>query len=640
MTTRSTRDNSSSVGLFPFLAVLLCTMGALLVLLVVLAQRAGQRVADEYRKSPTAEPESQPDAAATDELVRQLDEVRQYQQKLKELREQGESRLQDEQQRLSHLEEHTRRMEHELAQLSLASQQLEATEKNQSVDQEQAEREAERLRQLIVDTEKQLEELREQASGKHAYAVVPYKGKNGTYRKPIYIECSAKGIVLQPEGLRFKQSDFAALSWPGNPLAAALRATREHLIAKAARAGEPEPPDPYPLILVRPDGITPYVVARRAITSWDSDYGYEFIDGDWKLDFPELPDPQLAQAQQHAVMIARERLARLARAAPSRFRGIGSGGGIGGGEGDSNGTGQGFGRYAESVPDQASLARSGDGNSATGNGSTAGAQAHPAGDELAGESTSAEGEYQFGALSGDPSQDAGEADSNARGPGGQSANAGDDMAGPSADGTPGGTQSGQPGASISMAQQSEGQVGGSASSSSAGAMAASGGQSSALGRSDSPTEAEAGGSPSLQFTAPQSESIAEARGSDWAVQRAMRGAVPIQRPIQVVVRKNQMALLPSRHATQGTAATGAVISLDQSLDRVTDEFVAALKTRIEEWGLAGNGLYWRPVLELRVGPDARRTASRIVQLLKDSGVDVRLPETAQAHQGEIFDAPR
>ncbi len=636
MTTRATRDNSDSVGLFPFLAVLLCTMGALLVLLVVLAQRAGQRVADEKRQVPA----SQPETAATAELVRQLDEVRQYQQKLRKLREQGESRLRDQQQRLSHLEEHTRRMEHELAQLSLASEQLDATEKHQSVDQEQAEREAERLRQLIVDTEKDLEELREETAGERSYAIVPYKGHNGTHRKPIYIECSAEGIILQPEGLRFKKSDFAALSWPGNPLAAALRATREHLIAKAAAAGEPEPADPYPLILVRPEGITAYMVARRAITSWDSDYGYEFIDGDWKLEFPDLPDPQLARAQLHAVMIARERLARLARAAPSRFPGIGSGSGRGGGTGDSQGTGQAFGRYGESAPDEGLLAQAGEGSSATGDGSTAGAQSHSTNNPTPGESASADGEHQFGALNGDQSQGAEGTDSYAGGSGGQSSEATGDMAGQMADGAASGMQFGQPGPAGGAAQPQTGQAGGSAAGSAADTTAASGGQPGAMGQPGNPTQAEAAGSPSLQFTAPQSESIAKARGSDWAVQQAMRGAVPIQRPIQVVVRKNQMALLPSRHVTQGAGATGAVISLNQSLDQVSNEFVAALETRIDEWGLAGNGLYWRPVLELHVGPDAERTASRIVKLLKDSGVEVRLPETAQAPRGGSADASR
>jgi len=60
MTKRATRDNSSSVGLFPFLAVLLCTMGALLVLLVVLAcvsaapaSAQGYSPGDSFRDCPT-----------------------------------------------------------------------------------------------------------------------------------------------------------------------------------------------------------------------------------------------------------------------------------------------------------------------------------------------------------------------------------------------------------------------------------------------------------------------------------------------------------------------------------------------------------------------------------------------------------
>lgn len=114
----------------------------------------------------------------------------------------------------------------------------------------------------------------------------------------------------------------------------------------------------------------------------------------------------------------------------------------------------------------------------------------------------------------------------------------------------------------------------------------------------------------------------------------MNNAVPIRRPIQVVVRENQIALLPSRHAKRGAGATGTVISLDQSLKQISDEFAGALKERIQEWGLAGNGLYWRPVLELRVGPEAHQTADRLVRLLKNSGVDVRLPETANSQRGQ------
>lgn len=639
MTRRATSENSSLVGLFPFLAVLLCTMGALLVLLVVLAQRAGQKIAAESHPAPITEPET---ASAVD-LAQQLEETRKRQQKLEQLREQGESRLQEEKERLTHLEEHTRRLEHELAKLSLAAQQLEATEKNQSVDREQAESELERLQQLIVDTEEQLEQMREEASGKHSYAIVPFKGQNGTYRKPIYIECSREGIILQPEGLLFQRSDFADLSWPGNPLAAALRASREYLNAQASRSGEPEPPDPYPLILVRPDGINQYLAARQAIASSGSDFGYEFIDGDWKIDFPDLPDPQLSRVQHHAVMLARERLARLAQAAPRRFRGIGSGSGIGGGSGDSAGAGYGIGRYDEDSPEEDLLAQASGGSAAAGNGTSAGTRDLSNGEAGPDGMEPRDGEHQYGALGGGSSSDSGSSpggvegeNSVAGGPGEQPADAAGDGAGISARGFASGEgQYGQQVSSGSGSESSYGQAG----SSLGGSTMASTGASAAQGQSATQADSAMAGTPSLQFKAAET-SIAESRGGDWAIQRAMRGAVPIRRPIQVVVRTNQVALLPSRHVTRGAGATGTVISLDQSPERISDELVAALKSRVDEWGLAGNGLYWHPVLELHVGPDAGPTTARLMQLLKNSGVDIRLPETAQAHQGDRADAPR
>ena len=626
MSQHATSDNSNAIGLFPFLAVLLCTMGALLVVLVTLAQRAAeQAVAERMQASADAKPPTAIGYAA--DFVRQLDEVHEYLRKLQELRKQGESRLHEEQARLSHLEEHTRRLEHELARLALAAQQLEATEQHQLVDHEQAATELKRLRQLITDTEKQLDELREQGTRKHSYAVVPYQGQNGTLRKPIYIECSAKGIILQPEGLRFERSDFADPTWPGNPLAAALRASREYLNNQAALAGKPDPPDPYPLILVRPDGITSYQLARLAITSWDSDFGYEFIDTDWKIDYPDLPDPQLARAQQHAVMIARERLQRLVQAAPSQFRGAVLGSGKGGSSASASSGGYGFGGEGTGSAEGGDLAQADGSQSATGNGSAAGGQDEPPNGSGEDDPNSSQGQFQYGAVAGEASSGTVAGGPEGQSPPGELASA----RGPSG---PTGPTNGS--------SQSSGQAGGGSATAMAQAGSTSGASvgaaSSSMSQPANPADANAEPRPSLQI-APQA-SIAESRGSDWAVQKAMRSAIPVRRTIRVVVRQNQLALLPSRHAADGAEATGTAISLDQSLDRISDEFVAALKTRIDEWGLAGNGLYWRPVLELYVGPDAGETAARLNHLLRDSGVEVRLPETAQSQQGDSAHAPR
>ena len=77
---------------------------------------------------------------------------------------------------------------------------------------------------------------------------------------------------------------------PGNPLAAALRAAREHLLAE--REFDPQAGEPYPMLLVRPEGIAAYYAAREAMKSWGCDFGYELIGDDWKLAYPP-PDPRL-----------------------------------------------------------------------------------------------------------------------------------------------------------------------------------------------------------------------------------------------------------------------------------------------------------------------------------------------------------
>ena len=130
----------------------------------------------------------------------------------------------------------------------------------------------------------------------------------------------------------------------------------------------------------------------------------------------------------------------------------------------------------------------------------------------------------------------------------------------------------------------------------------------------------------------QLANIANSQGNNWAVQSGQPGAVPIRRKIQVVVRKDRMAMLPSRHVTSGVGATGREISLHQAESQISKEFISALRERMSEWGLAGSGLYWRPVLELNMGPDAKYSAFQIMHLLKNSGVEVRLPETAHKEQ--------
>ena len=181
----------------------------------------------------------------------------------------------------------------------------------------QSQAELQQLRAQIGAAQQQLGEARKAAAGRNrSYAVVPYEGPNQTRRRPIYLECRADAVVLQPEGIDLTEADFEGPLGPGNPLAAALRAAREYLLAQ--RDFDPQAGEPYPMLLVRPEGIAAYYAARAAMKSWGCDFGYELVGDDWKLAYPP-PDPRLAEVVRQAIASARVTQARLIAAAPRQY---------------------------------------------------------------------------------------------------------------------------------------------------------------------------------------------------------------------------------------------------------------------------------------------------------------------------------
>ena len=68
-------------------------------------------------------------------------------------------------------------------------------------------------------------------------------------------------------------------------LAAAVRAAREQMLMEHSLDPRNEG-EPYPLLLVRPDGIMAYECALAAMKSWGPDFGYELINVDWHLNYP------------------------------------------------------------------------------------------------------------------------------------------------------------------------------------------------------------------------------------------------------------------------------------------------------------------------------------------------------------------
>jgi len=309
----ASRKTQVGISLFPFLAVLICTMGSLIVLLILVVQQArvqAETLADQQRRQ-----RSSPDRAEQRKLVQEVEDWQWQRDILEQQRGELTAKLADGRLELSHLEEHIRRLEQNWRRLQAEVAELNRLQPG-TPQGPAAQEELGQLAAEIAAQKKHLDQLREQyAQRRRSFAIVPYQGPNGTRRRPIYIECRQSGITIQPEGISFGPQDFTGPLGPGNPLDAALRAIREHWTKLAGDAAQGEP---YPLLIVRPDGAVAYSMARAAMAGWDDEFGYELVDGEMELVYPP-GDPSLSRLLQSTIQTARERQAMLAAAMPSRF---------------------------------------------------------------------------------------------------------------------------------------------------------------------------------------------------------------------------------------------------------------------------------------------------------------------------------
>jgi len=325
---RKTRPlDPPAVSLFPFLAVLLCTMGSLIILLVFFvgqAQRAqtAEAAPDPIIEEPAA-PVSDPfpsrdreerERAYRDALARKAE----FEAALRELsarREEGARLLAAVREELSRDESQSGYLRGQVDELEVVETQLGKLAAGSARDRLVSQAEA--LRKRIEDQKTEVERARQAAASRPpSYAIIPYTGPNQTRRRPLYIECREDSIVLQPEGIVLDDDDFRGPMGPGNPLAATVRSMADHIRRHAQATGEAT--IPYPLLIVRPDGILTYYVAREALQVLGFDFGYELIEQDWKVEY-QKPNPELTRHGQRALEVARQRQRELIAAAPRLY---------------------------------------------------------------------------------------------------------------------------------------------------------------------------------------------------------------------------------------------------------------------------------------------------------------------------------
>ncbi len=338
------------ISLFPFLDALICMMGGLIVILAAVNHSAAQqavlkhtaeRQASLAAVAPEPAPAPEPSDDTAKKVLETLTETRdELAWRIEHLRASREKTAQDlhfERLRLSSAENQVTQLKQQLAELTAALQQIQGTSAAQNQSRAQLAQTLEATRQQLEAAKQRVARAQQEAANrKPSYAVVPYEGPNRTKRRPIYIECTADKIIIQPEGIIILPSDLAGPPGPGNPLASTIRALREGLLAASPDPSSPDA-EPYPLFLVRPNGIIAYYEAREAMASWAHEIGYQVIEQDWPLTYPPA-DPNLALRGNQALADARQRFewlakqnpewAKRASSAPKTYRVSPTGGGL------------------------------------------------------------------------------------------------------------------------------------------------------------------------------------------------------------------------------------------------------------------------------------------------------------------------
>jgi len=355
---RRARSSEDAVSLFPFLAVLLCTMGTLAMIFVLVAQKTTDEKQVDIEAESTGAERFDPQigsvvgaptgqiidaatlasalgkdvvtstdatteedayaraltksgAASLDEITGEQESLEWFLEELRNVREKTAQSLEADRSRLADVEAALARLRSESEVARRKYETLvgaDASYKGDDVDALQNQ-----ISALDLEIERLNEDalsLREKnANLKRSYAIVPYQGKKGTFRRPIFVECNERGVFIQPEEIRFDDRDFLLARYPGNPFDSALRAVSRHYLATGGqKTVDGDVVEPYPLIVVRPGGAEYFYPTIAALASWGDVYGYEFIDADQKIVYPE-PDPTLKELATRQANFARERLA-------------------------------------------------------------------------------------------------------------------------------------------------------------------------------------------------------------------------------------------------------------------------------------------------------------------------------------------
>lgn len=336
------RSNSSpTVNLFAFLDILICTMGALILMLMVVTTRQLRKeslaqVLAELKTPPApvvavespladplpppaqtvilAQPEVEPEPPAPEPIEPVIDprEVaraeqaaalaqreRELNELLAEWRHKVNSLASERDQHAKTLAQRQRLKEvaaRQVVTLQNEVQELEVRlgsltgELSAIKTGDATEQERQKILLQIAALQQRLKAAQSAAAGGDSkYMVVPFDAQSGTARRPILIECTADGLRFIPENVMIRPDDLEGFTPRVNPLLAGSNSLVTYWTAWNLKQAQPaRQPEPYVLLLVRPSGTVAYYVAMKMLAALKQPHGYELIEEDTQLQEPPV----------------------------------------------------------------------------------------------------------------------------------------------------------------------------------------------------------------------------------------------------------------------------------------------------------------------------------------------------------------
>ena len=362
--------NANPVTLFPFLAVLMCTIGALVLLLVVIsAQIRGsavqQFVAEHQKKAEPAqpvvapspvveepvavpepirvepivvevqEPESidppvariPPPVPASDEQLATIEALKSQAVALKSKFADAVEEIDGLTQKRSALDRQLKSVVAQEADLKKSLQQAVAVSTAAGRQLAGLNVENRQIIELLEQSDELIKSERKRVSTPR-HSLIPYDGQTGTIRKPIVIECAAGTIRFEAEDVELDVKRLEEYPPGVNPLVAGIQTLFAYWTEQARASGRSGvAARPYALLIVRPSGAKQFQLARVLLQPLVGDYGYEFVEEPFVYDVPATTDEAARKCREAVAAAFQMRPRGPGVGSPDFEPGSGAGGG-------------------------------------------------------------------------------------------------------------------------------------------------------------------------------------------------------------------------------------------------------------------------------------------------------------------------